>query len=429
MSRVVVVGLGKSGIGAARVLAGQGEIVLVSEIKSDGVSKSAAERLVKDNVVEMRNVELGSHSDRFIAQAKLMVVSPGVSNDSLAIKFAEKRRIPIISELELAYSACPAPIIAVTGTSGKTTVTTLIGKMLRKAGRDAVVSGNIGNSLSSEIKRLKKDSIVVLEVSSFQLERIKNFKPKASIILNISENHLDRHRDMEEYISSKLRIFLNQDKDSVLFLNGRQRLLKEIASAIKCKVEFFDRYRNFRKKYNIQNENYLAAMSMAWLEGVSEDVMLEVISKFRGIEHRLEHVTTINGVDFINDSKATTVASVEWALKSIERNIVLIMGGRYKGGDFGRLKKFVQDKVDYIVAIGEARPHIKSGLRGTKEIIEKNDFDDAVRTAFKKTRKGGRVLLSPGCSSFDMFKNYEERGRIFKELCSRLSLEHPADRG
>ena len=421
MRKVVVVGLGKSGIEAARLLAEQGESVFITELKTDDAAWSAAKSLIKDDVVQERNIELGSHTEDFIAQAGLMVISPGVSANSLPVKFAEKRNIPIISELELAYLACPAPVIAVTGTSGKTTVTTLIGQMLAKAGRDALVCGNIGNPLSGEIKRIKKDSIVVLEVSSFQLERIKAFKPRTSIILNISENHLDRHKDMQEYVYLKLKIFSNQDKDSIVFLNGKDEILKGISGKIKCKVEFFDEYRDFKERHNIQNENYLAAMSVALLEGVSEDIMLKTISGFKDIEHRLEHVGTINGIDFINDSKATTVASVEWALKSLGQNIVLIMGGRYKGGDFGRLKRFVQDKVDCIVAIGEARTQIKKGLSGTKDIVEENNFDGAVRTAFKKAKRGGRVLLSPGCSSFDMFSSYEERGRIFKELYSQLS--------
>jgi len=420
MKKVVVVGLGKSGIEAARLLAEQGESVFITELKTDDAAWNAAKGLIKDDVVQERNIELGSHTEDFIAQAGLMVISPGVSANSLPVKFAEKRNIPIISELELAYLACPAPVIAVTGTSGKTTVTTLIGQMLAKAGRDALVCGNIGNPLSGEIKRIKKDSIVVLEVSSFQLERIKAFKPRTSIILNISENHLDRYKDMQEYVYLKLRIFSNQDKDSIVFLNGKDKILKGISGKIKCKVEFFDEYRDFKKRHSIQNENYLAAMSVALLEGVSEDIMLKTISGFKGIEHRLEHVGTINGIDFINDSKATTVASVEWALKSLGQNIILIMGGRYKGGDFGRLKRFVQDKVDCIVAIGEARPQIKKGLSGTKDIIEENNFDGAVRTAFKKAKSGGRVLLSPGCSSFDMFSSYEERGRIFKELVQGL---------
>lgn len=420
MGKVVVVGLGKSGIGAARLLAGQGEVVFITDTKNDNSVKNAVKGLIKDNVVRERNVELGSHTDKFIGQAELMVISPGVSRNSLPVKFAEEKGMPVISELELAYSACPAPIIAVTGTSGKTTVTTLIGQMLAKAGKDVIVCGNIGNPLSGEIGRIRKDSTVVLEVSSFQLEGIKSFKPKASIILNISENHLDRHKDMDEYISSKLKIFSNQVAPDIVFLNNKDKILKGISKGVKCGVEFFNEYKDFANRYNIHNDNYLAAMSVASLEGVSEAVMLDTISGFKGIEHRLEHVGTINGIDFINDSKATTVASVEWALKSLDGNIVLIMGGRYKGGDFGRLKKLVRDKVDYIIAIGEARPQIKKGLNGSKDIIEEKDLDAAVRMAFKKAGKGGRILLSPGCSSFDMFKNYEERGQIFKELVRGL---------
>jgi UDP-N-acetylmuramoylalanine--D-glutamate ligase len=421
MLKVVVVGLGKSGIASARLLAEQGRTVFVSEIKDDSVVKIAIDGLVKEAVLGKKNFETGSHTKRFIDGADLVVVSPGVRNDSLPVRLAQENNIPIISELELGYSACPAPIIAVTGTSGKTTVTTLIGKMLEKGGFDVIVCGNIGNPLSGEIKRIKKDSVVVLEVSSFQLERINSFKPKTSIILNISDNHLDRHKDMEEYISLKMKIFSNQDLNSIVFLNGRDKVLRRLSKNIKKpRVEFFDEYKSFRDKFDIQNENYLAAMSVASLEGVDEDAMLDVISSFKGIEHRLEYVTTVDGIDFINDSKSTTVSSVEWALKSVEGRIVLIMGGRYKGGDFSRLKDLIQEKVSYVIAIGEAGSRIKDDLGAFKDVIEEETLAKAVHTAFGKAEKGDKVLLSPGCSSFDMFENYEERGRVFKELCFNL---------
>ena len=186
-------------------------------------------------------------------------------------------------------------------------------------------------------------------------------------------------------------------------------------------MEFFNEYNGFEKRYSIQNEDYLASMSAASIMGVGEDKMLEVIRNFKGIEHRLEHVCTVNGVDFINDSKATTISSVEWALKSLQERIILIMGGRYKGGDFGTLKDLVHDKVDFIITIGEARPQIRNGLNGVKDIFEAGDLGQAVKEGFKRAKKGSKVLLSPGCSSFDMFKDYEERGKIFKEIVNELS--------
>jgi len=421
MKHVVVVGLGKSGVAVSRLLAERQDTVFITEIKDDSSVRESLQMLVREGVAEDRNTEIGRHTNRFIEGADLMVLSPGVRGDSLPVKLARERNIPIISELELAYSMCPAPIIAVTGTSGKTTVTTLIGEMLRRSGRDAVVCGNIGNPLASEIRRIKNDSVVVLEVSSFQLEWIKDFKPRISIILNISVNHLDRHKDMEEYVSLKSRVFSNQDKEGIVFLNSGDRTLMQISGRIKSsRVEFFDKYKDFRARCNIENENYLAAMSIASLEGVKEDVMLDVISGFKGIEHRLEHVATVNGIDFINDSKATTVSSVEWALRSLNGRIILIMGGRYKGGDFARLNNFARDKLDCAIAIGEARPRIKEALNGHIDVFEEDDLASAVARAFKKARPGNKILLSPGCSSFDMFKNYEERGRIFKELCLDL---------
>ena len=421
MKNVIVVGLGKSGISACRLLSRRGDRVFITEVKDDVNTRFSLQSLFEEGVVQESNVELGSHTKDFVKDADLMVVSPGVRSDSVPVKTARGRNIPVIGEMELGYSMCPAPVIAVTGTSGKTTVTTLIGKMLASAGIDAVVCGNIGNPMSGEINRIKNDSIVVLEVSSFQLENIRAFKPMCSVILNISENHLDRHKDMEEYVNLKAKIFSNQDKDDFVFLNGRNNILRQLSLGItRPKTEFFDEYKNLGTRYGIKNENYLAAMSIASVAGVEEAKMLEVLSSFRGIEHRLEYITTIKGIDFINDSKATTVSSVEWALKSLEQRIILIMGGRYKGGDFSRLGNLVKEKVDFIIAIGEAKTRIKEALRAFKGVSEEKTLDSAVEKAFKMAKEGNKILLSPGCSSFDMFENYEERGRVFKELCMKL---------
>jgi len=421
MGKVVVVGLARSGIEAARLLASRNDTVFVTEFKNDKAVQNVGDLLIAEGTIKPENIELGGHTDNFIKKPDLIVVSPGVRRDALPIKLAKAKKIPVISELELAYTMCPAPIVAVTGTSGKTTTTTLIGEMLKAGGFDAIVCGNIGNPFSGEIKKIRKNSIVVLEVSSFQLEFIDKFKPSVSIILNISDNHLDRYKDMEEYVTAKCRIFLNQDANDTLLLNKNDELLSEIAGIVKGpKAEFFNEYKDFGARHKILNEDFLAAMSAASIIGVYEAKMLKVLRDFKGIEHRLEHVANVSGVDFVNDSKATTISSVGWALKSLEENIVLIMGGRYKGGDFGLLKPLVKQKVDYIISIGEARPQIKSGLNGVKPIFEANSFSEAVSEGFKKAKKGGRVLLSPGCSSFDMFKNYEERGKIFKELVDEI---------
>lgn len=424
MKKVVIVGLAKSGVAAARLLAGRGDTVFITEIKDDPGTRSILDLLIKDNVVGKDNIETGSHSQGFVERSDMMVISPGVAMDSPPVKFARDKNIPVISELELAYSMCQVPVIAVTGTSGKTTVTTLIGQMLKKQGLDAIICGNIGNPFSCEIRKIKKDSIVVLEVSSFQLEGIETFKPWISVILNISENHLDRHRDLEEYVSLKARIFANQDAGDTIFLNDKDRIVKSLVPRIKARLEFFNEYKGLSKKYNIRNENFLAAMSVASLAGVDEKVMLEVLSDFKGIEHRLEHVARVNGIDFINDSKATTVSSVEWALKSLDGRITLIMGGKYKGGDFSMLEGSINEKVNRVIAIGEASPRIKKDLSRLKNVFEEKDMESAVKNAFSNARQGEKILLSPGCSSFDMFENYEERGRVFKELC--LSMRNDA---
>ncbi|MFH1782695.1 MAG: UDP-N-acetylmuramoyl-L-alanine--D-glutamate ligase [Candidatus Omnitrophota bacterium] len=421
MKNALVVGLGKSGMSTARLLAEHSRQVFITEVKKEDESRVFLGPLIRDNIVKKENIEFGGHTERFTENIDLVVVSPGVKNTALPIKIAQEKNIPVVSELELAFSYCPAPIIAITGTSGKTTVTTLIGRMLKKAGRRACICGNIGNPLSGEIKGLDKDSIVVLEVSSFQLEWINNFRPKVSAILNISTNHLDRHKDMDEYISLKMKIFSNQRDGDILFLNSKDRILKDIREKVSGpKVEFFNDHLDFRNKLSIDNEDFQAAMSIASYEGVNEEDMLAVIKEFNGIEHRLEKVRVVDGVQFINDSKATTISSVEWALKSLEGKIVLILGGRYKGGDFSRLEPYLEKKVSSIVAIGEAKERIKSDLKNFSNIIEGRTFEEAFNKAVKESRKGDKVLLSPGCSSFDMFKDYEERGRSFKELCRRL---------
>jgi len=426
MAKVIVVGLAKSGISAARLIAGRKDTVYITELKNDEAVRKIEDLLIREGVVKPGNIEIGAHTDKFIKKADLMVVSPGVRADSFPVKSARSKKIPVISEIELAYTMCLAstPIIAVTGTSGKTTTTTLIGQMIKAAGFDPIVCGNIGNPFSGEIEKIKRYSVVVLEVSSFQLELIEKFRPRVSVILNISDNHLDRHADMNEYITAKCRIFLNQKAGDTLFLNKNDRLLKEIGGVVKGPaVKFFTEYKGFRKRHNVLNEDFLAAMSAASVMGSDEGAMLEVIKNFKGIEHRMEHVASVNGVDFINDSKATTISSVEWALKSLGKDIVLIVGGRYKGGDFGILKPLIKEKVDYIISIGEARQHIKNGLNGVRPIFEADSFIQAVSEGYKMARKGGRVLLSPGCSSFDMFKSYEERGKIFKQIIAKLGKD------
>lgn len=422
MANVLVVGAAKSGIASAKLLASRNDTVFITEARDDETVKGVIENLIVEGVVQRENVEIGGHTDKFVHNVDLVVVSPGVPNNALPVQSALDKHIPIISELELAYTMCKAPIIAVTGTSGKTTVTTLIGRMLEKAGFSVIVCGNIGNPFSNEIERINKNSIVVLEVSSFQLERIDKFKPDIAVILNISHNHLDRHADMDEYVSAKKRLFKNQDFNGKLFLNSKDDILKKLAVSAReqTNVEFYDKYGDLSKKYDIQNEDFLAAMSVCSAKGVSIDIMEDVIKKFKGIEHRMEHVGAVDGVEFINDSKATTISSIQWALKSVKNNVILIMGGRYKGGDFSDLKGLVTEKADLIVSIGEAKLQIKKGLEGVKEIKEADTFKDAVLLAFKRAKKGGVVLLSPGCSSFDMFKSYEERGNVFKNIVREM---------
>lgn len=407
--KITIVGLARSGVACANLLHGLGVSLSITDIKDNAQTREASAKLCSKDIL----VELGKHSRDFIKQADLVVISPGVPADALPIKWAGEFNIPVISEIEAASILCPARIIAVTGSNGKTTVTTLIGKLLAASGKNVFVCGNIGNPFCADIEKMREGDFVVLETSSFQLETIKDFKPKIAVILNLTPNHLDRYNNMREYLDAKKRIIMNQDKDDFLVLNADDPLVKGIANHANSKVIFFTSQDGL-------NPNQSAVLSVGKILGINKDLILEVFNKFKGIEHRMEEVRDINGVKFINDSKATTADSAIWAIKNINTPIILIAGGRHKGIDYRLIAPPARGKVKQVVLIGEAKEKIAVDLKGEFQIEDAATLEGAVNKAYALAKPGYSVLFSPMCSSFDMFKDYEERGRAFKKIVLNL---------
>ncbi len=407
---ITIVGLARSGLACANLLHGLGAYVRVTDINDNTQTRSFAARLSSKDI----QVELGGHSEYFIRQAELVIISPGVPSNAQPILWAKRFAKPVISEIELASMLCPAEIIAVTGSNGKTTVTTLIGKIISESGKKVFVCGNIGNPFCAEVEKLKKGDFVVLEVSSFQLEMIKDFKPKIAVILNLTPNHLDRYNNIQEYLDAKKRIFMNQDKSDFLVLNTDDPLLKAAVSEAKSKVFFFD-------KEGGLNPNQNAVIAVGKILKIELENMLSVFRKFKGLEHRMEEVAEINGVKFINDSKATTADSAIWAMSNISAPIILIAGGRHKGINYRVILGTARNKVKQAFLIGEAKDIIAADLNGGFPIEKVDTLKEAITRSYEQSKPGDYILFSPMCSSFDMFKDYEQRGEAFKKIVLDLA--------
>ncbi|MFA5144049.1 MAG: UDP-N-acetylmuramoyl-L-alanine--D-glutamate ligase [Candidatus Omnitrophota bacterium] len=427
---ITVVGLGNSGVNACLLLAGAGAIVRATDSGNSDAVRSVEKSLESKGI----SVETGQHTEGFIKGSELVLVSPGIEESSPPVRWAVKSGIPIIGEMELGYRFCKGRIIAITGTNGKSTVTTLTGQILKAAGLDTVVCGNIGNSLCGEISKIGKDTWVVLEVSSFQLERIELFKPHIAIILNIRDDHMDRYARFGDYFNEKLKIFRNQDTDDFLILNGDAEELKDICNGrpgLKppcSRVLFYGRTSAGDRPYDtklrgLHNvENILACALAAKLAGVGDASIRRTVSNFKGLAHRFETVDTIDGIDYIDDSKGTTVDSTYRALESCDRPVILIAGGKDKHSDYSAIRDIAGRKVRKAVLIGEARGAIRSALEGVVEMVEAKDMYEAVSLAHSFAGAGSLILLSPMCSSFDMFGSYKERGEVFREAVKRLKV-------
>jgi UDP-N-acetylmuramoylalanine--D-glutamate ligase len=407
--KVTIIGLARSGLACANLLYSLGADVSVTDNQDNPTLRQNVSKLKSGDI----KFELGGHTDDFIKDRDLIVLSPGVSGDSLPVIWAERLGIPVIAEVEVGWILCPATVIAVTGTNGKTTVTTLIAKILEAQGKKVCVCGNIGNPFCSAVDKIDKDTFVSLEISSFQLERVRDFKPKIAAMLNFSNNHLDRYKDMAAYLEAKKRIYMNQGENDHLVLNQNDQTLMALAGQARSKVTFFHETQGL-------NSNQAAVMAVGSILGIPQGLCLEVFRNFKGIEHRLEYVAEFNGIRFVNDSKATTVDSAVWALRNISAPVILICGGRDKGNDYSIISDLVQDKVKEAFLIGEAKAKMSAAFKKFLSTHEVNSLKEAVRLAFNKAKKGYTVLLSPMCSSFDMFANYEDRGRQFKKAVQEL---------
>ena len=411
--KVTVVGLARSGMAAARLLKQLGAHVSLTE-KNDSAQLQDSARTLKE---EGMDVELGGHSRSFIEGRDFLVISPGVPLDAEPVAWARELGIEVLSEIELASSVCPAPIIAITGTNGKTTTTTLVSEVIKQAGFKAHCLGNIGTPFSQSVLNIKKEDFVSLEVSSFQLEMIKEFHPKIAVILNLTPDHLDRYRDIQEYLEAKKRIYMNQGPQDWLILNYGDEVLRRMALEARPKVLFF----NKDKSEGEFDQNQLAVLAVAKALSMDRGVCLEVFKNFKGVEHRMEFVKELKGIEFINDSKSTNIDSTIWALRNIKKPAVLIAGGRDKGSNFRSMNDLIKDKVKFAVLVGEASEKIARAWEGVLPFQQVKTFKEAVALAYRKAHVGDCVLFSPMCKSFDMFTDYEHRGRTFKEFVNKLT--------
>ena len=407
--RVLVIGFGRSGLSSANLLFELGARVRVTDSQDNAMTRQNLNQLDSSDI----EVELGRHSREFLAGIELIVVSPGVANDALPISWGRESGIPVIGEIELAWRLCPAEVIAITGTCGKTTVTTLIGRLIEAWGKRVFTCGNIGNPFTQEVAKAREGDFISLEVSSFQLETIEEFKPKISVILNLSRNHLDRYSGMQDYISAKERIFKNQGPSDYLVLNYDDEVVRNLGSKSCAKTVYF-------KKEEGLNPNQSVVLKVAEILGIDRKLAMDALIKFKGVEHRMEEVLDLRGVKFINDSKSTTTEATVWALNNLNCPVILISGGREKGNDYSKVLDIARRKVKNLVLIGEASDRIHSVFSGVINVSRAGNLKDAVEKAFTLSKGGDCVLFSPMCKSFDMFSNYEERGRAFKSLVGEL---------
>ena len=443
----LVVGLARSGVSAANLLHKLGANVTVTDEKGEDELLENIKRLSKGV-----SLKLGGHDSVNINEIDLTIISPGVPWDSPFLNKLRRKGIRIMSEVEFAFQQLQAPFIAITGTNGKTTTTTLTGEMLKRGGKKVFVGGNIGNPLCEEVLNGGKSELVLSEISTFQMEGIETFKPYISAILNITPDHLDRHESMDEYIELKKRVFINQDENDYMILNLDDEIAAGFSTEVRGKKVFFSRLKEVEngafvredkiifkndgreetvcslkdlKLIGVHNiENTLASVAISGICGISGKIMRDVISEFKGIKHRMELVREIRGIRFINDSKGTNVGATVKSLQSFNEPIILIAGGKDKGSDYLPLKGLIEDRVKFLILIGDAKKKIAKNLNGFKNRIEADTLENAVKEGYKRAKSGDIVLLSPACASFDMFRDYEDRGEQFKEIVNGLKIEN-----
>lgn len=445
--KVLVVGLGKSGLAAALFLRRRGAQVTVSDVRSADALARDIPGLLEQGIM----VESGGHGLLTFRRQDLIVVSPGVPLDTPELVQVKNFGLPIMGELELAARFLKGKTLAITGSNGKTTTTSLCGEILTAGALQVQVGGNIGVPVIALVDDSRDEGWSVLEVSSFQLETTEQFHPEIAVILNITPDHLDRHGTFENYVAAKERIFANQTADDALVLNADDDGAKRCAAHAKSRIFWFSRQQIVRQgaflhegkvlfrpneqtaaemilsvdaiplkgEHNV--ENVLAAVCAARLAGVAPEAIREAVEKFRAVEHRLEFVASVNGVDFYNDSKATNVDAAMKAVAAFPSGIHLILGGKDKNSDYTLMRPLIESRVKAVYTIGAAAEKIEGQIKGAAPVVHAETLDAAVRAAAAAAGSGDVVLLAPACSSFDQFENYEHRGRAFKDLVSAMS--------
>jgi UDP-N-acetylmuramoylalanine--D-glutamate ligase len=450
---VTVVGAARSGVAAALLLAQRGARVTLTDASPE-IDQAAAGQLRSAGV----EIELGTHRRETFTSPALLVVSPGVPLDQPLIAAARAAGVRVIGEIELASRWLSGRIVAITGTKGKSTTATLTGRMFTAGGLTAIVGGNIGTPLSSQVAASTPETFHIVEVSSFQLETTDTFRPWIAVLLNLSSDHLDRHGSMDVYGAAKAKIFANQTSDDWAVINADDPQTLALARAARSKKVLFSSNTPLVPLSSIRLigrhlvADVMAAATVAQIAGVPRDAIVRTVESFTGLEHALEPVAVVKGVQFVNDSKATNVESALRAIESFDRGLVVIMGGRFKSGDFSLLLQPLRSRDAKVVAIGEASELIERAFEGTVRVERAQTLEAAVRRAYQlataggreaardggvpeaerpaqgegrpRPEKGGVVLLAPACASFDMFRDYAERGQMFKKEVLRLVEEN-----
>jgi len=451
--RVLVVGLGKSGVASAQFLAARGARVTVSDTRSQNELKSQIPALLERGIA----VETGGHGERTFRDQDLIVVSPGVPTDIPQLARSRAQGIPVIGEIELAARYLKGKIVAITGSNGKTTTTTLCGELIETSSQRTLIGGNIGTPVILLVDDSTDDTVNVIEVSSFQLETIETFHPYIAVVLNVTPDHLDRHGSMEAYTAAKARIFENQIGSDYAVLNLDDAGSAGLKSDTKARLCWFTRtqtltgdqigtfvraseiyWRDGTREEKVMPaaeiplkgahnlENVLAAIAVGYLCGCDGESIRNAVREFKAVEHRLQYIATVAGVEYYNDSKATNVDATIKAIESFPGNIHLILGGKDKDSDYTQMNDLLRERVKRVYTIGAAADKIRSHVQSAIEVLPCRTLDNAVERAHDLARVGEVVLLAPACSSFDQFENYEHRGRTFRQLVERLATVAPA---
>lgn len=451
--KVMVVGLGRTGVALCRFLKQKGADVTISDHKSKAELSGYLEDIEALNI----NYDLGGHTPKLFLQQDLIILSPGVSPSLKIFDYARSRGVKVSGEFEFASAWVEQPVIAITGTNGKSSVCKIIKSMFDESGVKSWLGGNYGEPLTEYLLKDEKGDVIIAEVSSFQLEHCEQFSPKNIVFTNLAENHLDRYKTMEEYVNAKRKVFLNTSQSTTSMLNADDNAVVELArdpAVQRGRIFYFSRkpalepqimniggcvlvgdelrvrrgpeieyfnLKNVKARGGHQFENIMAATLVALEHNASHEAVQKVIDSFKGLTHRLEYVRRVGGVEFFNDSKATNVHAVMRALDCFEENVILIMGGKDTALNYEPLRDRIKRKVKSLILVGEAKERINRDIGDFSETYLIGTFEEAVLISYQKSRIGDYVLLSPGASSFDIFDSYVERGNYFKELVNKFS--------